>query len=395
MGTALAFAILAMCVSVAMAVATGLVLKKHREDAHGCERAVEGVRGEWEAFSSKSEQASKRLAERLDRIETDAGERMNRLDQAASDLGRRLALFHDNAVDTRECLNRVSDLLAETQGQLERFEQYTKDFLQRELSQSFARFDQTVGAVLGEMKNELLRGVERIDQIQSVVETRSDAEKRLFGGDAGFKMLGEATEAPLGSETVPEPHGDLAFEEPEEEDEGDEEDIFEPAFMESTDVCETSSESVGGEGMEMESPPEPDEEYLGVEADAPLQTPPEPAPSAGIAFEGDEDETVDLRPSEDEEPIEDTPGPAPEAEGGEAGSEEAGNGGGESGEETRPFEPAPAEAEGSDRSDAATPAGPAGAARVRLPGPLGAARPPRSPLARSGPAALKRLLQRR
>lgn len=388
---ALVLAILAVCVSVAMALVTGVVLKRYREGVQAGEKTLQGVRSEWESFSSQSRQASNQLSERLEQVEAEAGDRIERLDQATSDLERRLALFHDNAVDTRERLNRVNDLLAETQGQLERFEQYTKDFLERELSQSFTRFDQTVGTVLGEMKNELLRGVERIDHIQSVVENKADAENRLFASDSGIRMLGETEEDPSDPEVPTEPEQDLAFEEPEDDEDEEEDDIVQPGFMEPTEVCETSPDSPDADAA---APQEPVGEELGGEADAPVETPPGQAAesSVDLTFDGDEEETVDLRPSEGEEPTGDVSEPSLETDRIGGGAEEAGTDIEDAGEEARPFEPAPTEAEGLARSVAATFAR---SARVRLPGPLGESRLLRTPLARSGPAALKRLMQRR
>ena len=60
-------------------------------------------------------------------------------------------------------------------------ETYIKDVLQEKLDKAFKAFDGTVGSVLGEMKDELLRGVSRIEQMESVVTSRAKTHERLLG----------------------------------------------------------------------------------------------------------------------------------------------------------------------------------------------------------------------
>jgi chromosome segregation ATPase len=78
----------------------------------------------------------------------------------------------------------------------ERFEEYFRSVFEKELSFAFRSFDETLGSVLKEMKGELLRGVNRIDQIQGVVSSRGRAEDRLLSSEAEARRLLKSSAQP-------------------------------------------------------------------------------------------------------------------------------------------------------------------------------------------------------
>lgn len=69
---------------------------------------------------------------------------------------------------------------------------YLETTFQRDLKGAMRSFDNTVSSVLGEMKDELLQGVRRIEQIESAVVNRRDAQERLNekGANQVRKLLG-------------------------------------------------------------------------------------------------------------------------------------------------------------------------------------------------------------
>lgn len=266
MDPVLAVAIVVLGISLGALFASLLVFLRVRAQTQQNQEAFANLQSDWDAFAAKAKDEFDRRSRQLDDRSAEMGERLGRMEGAVADVEqrasqlragavdmlarlvkaesaiaageKRMAQFNaesqgifarlgelenaladanqrvgqcqEDAADMRERLNRLHGLVAETQENLERFEQYTRDFLEKELSGAFVKFDRTVGSVLGEMKSELLRGVERIDEIQSVVESKSEAQRRIFGGEAGALLLGERQE---GEEDVFQPAGEPEVEE--------------------------------------------------------------------------------------------------------------------------------------------------------------------------------------
>lgn len=301
-----AVAIVVLGVSLGALFASLIILLKVRAETKQSRETFNKLQSELEALSAKSEQEVARCSQGFDKLDSETrqrlgkldgalaeagnrvsgvdqrvsevdrrvagvGQRVGELDQRLSGVDQRVARYQDEAADIREGLSRAQDLLAETREKLNRFEEYTRDFLERELSQAFFKFDRTVGSVLGEMKSELLHGVERIGEIQSVVESKTEAQRRIFGGAAGARMLGESREAgplpPDGGETEGKDEGTpFDFGEP-SEDEVTAFDFDEPSeeggAEDSDDAISTAREAAGEPDSADEFPGEGDGEAEG------------------------------------------------------------------------------------------------------------------------------------
>ena len=111
-------------------------------------------------------------------------------------------------------MGSIENNLAEVHKGLERavqrfehFEEYFRSVFEKELRFAFRAFDETMGGVLKEMKGELLRGINRIDQIQSVVNSRSRAQAQLVSSEEEARRLLKSSSEPTAAPKA-EPGGD-------------------------------------------------------------------------------------------------------------------------------------------------------------------------------------------
>ena len=163
-------AIAALAVSVATAVGVFMLLSGIRRQSKKSYEVASRVMEDWEKFSAREADERQRLAERFARFE-----------KATSD---RVEQFEKVATGTRERLIKL--------------EQYLKEFFEVELKSVFDSFDKTVSSILEEMKSELLRGIERIEDIQAFVDSKSMAQDRILDGEGSvYRMLNDtATKTP-------------------------------------------------------------------------------------------------------------------------------------------------------------------------------------------------------
>jgi hypothetical protein len=166
----LILAIAALVVSIATAGAVFMILSGIRRQSKKSYEVASRVMEDWEKFSTREVAERQRLAERCARFES-----------ATSD---RVEQFEKVATGTRERLVKL--------------EQYLKEFFEVELKSVFDSFDKTVSSILEEMKSELLRGIERIEDIQAFVDSKSMAQDRILDGEGSvYRMLADtATKAP-------------------------------------------------------------------------------------------------------------------------------------------------------------------------------------------------------
>ncbi|MGO8704227.1 MAG: hypothetical protein ACLQVA_10435 [Candidatus Brocadiia bacterium] len=166
----LILAIAALVISIATAIAVFAILSGIRRQSKKSYEVASRVMEDWEKFSAREADERQRLAERFARFE-----------KATSD---RVEQFEKVATGTRERLIKL--------------EQYLKEFFEVELKSVFDSFDKTVSSILEEMKSELLRGIERIEDIQAFVDSKSMAQDRILDGEGSvYRMLNDtATKTP-------------------------------------------------------------------------------------------------------------------------------------------------------------------------------------------------------
>lgn len=174
----LILAIAALVISIATAIAVFAILSSIRRQSKKSYEVASRVMEDWEKFSAREADERQRLAERFARFES-----------ATSD---RVEQFEKVATGTRERLIKL--------------EQYLKEFFEVELKSVFDSFDKTVSSILEEMKSELLRGIERIEDIQAFVDSKSMAQDRILDGEGSvYRMLNDtATKQPDPAGSAPE-----------------------------------------------------------------------------------------------------------------------------------------------------------------------------------------------
>ena len=125
-----------------------------------------------------------------------------------------LARVADKQEAQRAEATRVADeqdaKLGRLNGKLDELSHYLKDVFQQDLRGAMDAFDRTVSGVLGEMKTELLNGVNRIESIEHAVHGRGQVGDKLVAGSEKAGGLLEEAKAEAGAE---EPADDRQFEE--------------------------------------------------------------------------------------------------------------------------------------------------------------------------------------
>ena len=174
----LILSIAALLVSVVTAVAVFAILSSIRRQSKKSYEVASRVMEDWEKFSAREADERQRLAERFARFESTTNDRVEQFEKVAT--------------GTRERLIKL--------------EQYLKEFFEVELKSVFDSFDKTVSSILEEMKSELLRGIERIEDIQAFVDSKSMAQDRILDGEGSvYRMLSDSkTKQPDAAAAAPQ-----------------------------------------------------------------------------------------------------------------------------------------------------------------------------------------------
>jgi hypothetical protein len=100
---------------------------------------------------------------------------------------------------TQSSSKRAVDMATENRRELDRLMQkidgldhYLRDTFQRDLGGAMESFDRTVSSVLGEMKDELMHGVTRIEKIETAVKGREKLGDKIFKDTGEVKHLLDA-----------------------------------------------------------------------------------------------------------------------------------------------------------------------------------------------------------
>lgn len=142
-----------------------VILKQIREDSRKGAEIAKRIERDYEEKCAREGEERQRM--------------INRLEQLDSALRGRVDHFEMVATGTRERLIKL--------------EQYLKEFFEVELKSVFESFDKTVASILEEMKAELLRGVDRIEEIQAVVDSKSLAQERILDGEGSvYRMISDS-----------------------------------------------------------------------------------------------------------------------------------------------------------------------------------------------------------
>lgn len=170
MSTFLTLAVLAsLVVSLYTVLHVFMLLNRIRKESQKSYEVASHIQEDWDRFSAREEAERQRLAERFERFENSTRDRVEQSEKVAN--------------STRERLIKL--------------ESYLKEFFEVELKSVFDSFDKTVSSILEEMKSELLRGIERIEDIQAFVDSKSFAQDRILDGEGSvYKLLADTSTVP-------------------------------------------------------------------------------------------------------------------------------------------------------------------------------------------------------
>ncbi len=186
---------------------------------------------------------SRKSAEIGERIERDYEEKRK---QAEEERRRLTSRFDTLEAQLTEQIEEAQRVATGTRDRLIKLEEYLKDFFEVELKSVFDSFDKTVASILGEMKAELLRGVDRIEEIQAVVESKSFAQERILEGEGSvYRMIAESNSPSPQSEPQPRPGQ-------EGEQPGDVEESFDMESDDEPDNFEAEDDYIVGDDLEAE-----------------------------------------------------------------------------------------------------------------------------------------------
>ena len=161
---AVSFAAFAIALYVGLRVY--MVLGRIRKESSKSFEIATRLQEDWEKFSGRQDDLQRSLIERYERFEVSTRDRVDKFEKVAS--------------NTRERLLKL--------------EQYLKEFFEVELKSVFDSFDKTVSSILEEMKSELLRGIERIEDIQAFVDSKSFAHARMLEGEGSvYRLLADTS----------------------------------------------------------------------------------------------------------------------------------------------------------------------------------------------------------
>ena len=172
------------------------------------EEVAEQLSGMQERLERLEEQAAGLRAD-LDLAQegiTDIGQRVGDLETARDSMQQRLDAAER---DIEGKMRELSETLERQNGRLDELRHYLQEVFQRDLHGAMESFDRTVTTVLGEMKEELLDGVKRIERIENAVANRRELGENLVADSEEARRLLEAGEEEALEEGA-EPEGEQA-----------------------------------------------------------------------------------------------------------------------------------------------------------------------------------------
>jgi len=162
-------------------------LKSGADELRGSvEKTAESVAGTVATVKAQEEALNARLAEqrseaeaRLAELKAEVESRLKGLADSQGGAATERARLSDRVAELEGLLGTVRDEFKVQAERVEGLRNYLENTFQRDLKGAMRSFDDTVSSVLGEMKDELLVGVRRIEQLESAVINRRDAQHRI------------------------------------------------------------------------------------------------------------------------------------------------------------------------------------------------------------------------
>lgn len=186
--------------AVIIFVCLQLLLVRSRRLALRATGAVRDLLADMKALESQLDELERRTGQRLDSRDGELDARMtrkidskgdliqDRIDQRCAALSDAITKVDSQVTRAHEEVERFRQRLAEVEGRipslfdrLDEFRGTLAKTFQAELGGVLNSFDNTMSAILQQMKSELQMGVSRIEGIESMVRSRDRAERTLLG----------------------------------------------------------------------------------------------------------------------------------------------------------------------------------------------------------------------
>jgi len=146
---------LSLFLNVFMAVRLYQTLGHIRRDSARAARIAEELRHEWDSFNrNQIEFTRRRFAE-------------------VEELAQRLE------ENTERRVRNLEELARRNREEVHVLQRFLHEVFEVELRSVFDSFDSTVGSILAEMREQLQRGVERVDRVQALVESRVATQQKM------------------------------------------------------------------------------------------------------------------------------------------------------------------------------------------------------------------------
>ncbi|NLW50542.1 MAG: hypothetical protein GXY85_06815 [Candidatus Brocadiaceae bacterium] len=280
-------------VALILFVCLQVMLVRGRRMALQAAQTTRDLLDDMTALHSRVGETEERVEQRLDARTGDLDTRMTRkIDQKGDALQERLEQ-HRSALSEvigkgearlsrldeqlKACRERIDEVEARIPNLFDRLDDFREMLgrtFQAELGGVFDSFDNSVSAILQQMKSELQLGVSRIESIEGMVRSREKAERSLLGGRGEPALPGAAAE-------------------PEESDE------FEVWEQEAKDLVDQDQDE---DEDEDEDRPEPDAESAASEPEDDAEITDYPAEMEAVDAEADVDSELLAMPLNDEDP---------------------------------------------------------------------------------------------
>ncbi|MEW6360452.1 MAG: hypothetical protein AB1696_29245 [Planctomycetota bacterium] len=195
-----------------VSTAQNALTRKIEETELSVAQTVAGVESRVEQVKAEAESALERkLSETRTAVEQRLKEAENVLDHRMSDLEtsamKKAEEASASAGSARAAAEEARRQAADVMDRLTRFEEYFRTVFEAKFSSSFAHFDQTVVDVLGHMREELQRGLNRVDQMHAMVENRARTEGELLATQQEAQQLLAEGEGDASPNTAEGPTG--------------------------------------------------------------------------------------------------------------------------------------------------------------------------------------------
>lgn len=135
------------------------------------------------------------IREEMDKNRRTQSNALEEYDKTFEQFENRIKIVREKSERSIDTVQSVQENLQSLSKKIDLFEENLQKIYKSELKKSFKLFDYTVSSVLSEMKTELKRGVNRIEEIEEVVHGKEQLQKKLLSEEFSKQKV-KGIEAP-------------------------------------------------------------------------------------------------------------------------------------------------------------------------------------------------------